>query len=160
MTWRLASKEYEKSKGDQNRELLYQLVKNNEPLGIIAFDGSEPVGWCSISPREKLPRLESSRLFKRIDDAPVWGITCMFIKKEYRKRGLSPVLIKEASAYAFSKGAHVIEAYPVISSANKFMPDVFAYYGLVSAFEKAGFKKIKQASEARLIMRLFQDTRP
>ena len=64
MTWRLASKEYEKSKGDQNRELLYQLVKNNEPLGIIAFDGSEPVGWCSISPREKLPRLESSRLFK------------------------------------------------------------------------------------------------
>ena len=78
----------------------------------------------------------------------------MFIKKEYRKKGISSILIKEASMYAFSKGAKVIEAYPVISPKNKPMPDVFVYYGLVNAFNKAGFKKVKQASENRLIMRL------
>jgi len=154
MTWRLVSKEYEKSKGDRNRELLYQLAKNKEPLGVIAFEDRNPIGWCSISPREKLIRLENSRLFKRIDDTPVWSITCMFIKKEYRKKGISSLLIKEASLYAFLKGAKAIEAYPLISTKNKMIPDVFAYYGLVNAFKKAGFKKIKKASENRLIMRL------
>ena len=154
MTWRLLSKDYEKNKGVHNRELFYQLTKNKEPLGIIAFDNRRPIGWCSISPREKLIRLENSRLFKKIDDTPVWSITCMFIKKEYRKKGISSMLIKEASIYAFSKGAKVIEAYPVISAKNKPMPDVFVYYGLVNAFNNAGFRKVKQASENRLIMRL------
>jgi GNAT superfamily N-acetyltransferase len=154
MTWRLLSKEYEKNKGAHNRELFYQLVKNKEPVGVIAFDYGKPIGWCSISPREKLIRLENSRLFKRMDDTPVWSITCMFIKKEYRKKGISPMLIKEASKYAFLKGATVIEAYPVLSTKNKMIPDVFAYYGLVNAFKDAGFKKVKQASENRLIMRL------
>ena len=154
MTWRLVSKEYEKSKGAHNRELFYQLVKNKEPLGVIAFEDGKPIGWCSISPGEKLIRLENSRLFKRIDDTPVWSITCMFIKKEYRKKGISSMLIQEATLYAFLKGAKVIEAYPVISTKNKTMPDVFVYYGLVNAYKKAGFKKVKQASEHRLIMRL------
>ena len=54
MTWRLVSKEYEKNKGARNRELLYQLVKNNEPLGIVAFEDGEPIGWCSISPQGKI----------------------------------------------------------------------------------------------------------
>ena len=153
MTWRLVSKEYEKNKGAHNRELFYQLVKNKEPLGVIAFEDGKPIGWCSISPGEKLIRLENSKLFKRIDDTPVWSITCLFIKKEYRKKGISSMLIKEASIYAFLKGAKVIEAYPVISIKNKMIPDVFAYYGLENAFKKAGFKKVKQASENRLIMR-------
>ena len=87
MTWRLVSKEYEKNKGAHNRELFYQLVKNKEPLGVVAFEDGKPIGWCSISPREKLIRLENSRLFKRIDDTPVWSITCMFIKKNTGKKG-------------------------------------------------------------------------
>ena len=154
MTWRLLSKEYEKSKGALNRELFYQLVKNKEPLGVIAFEDGKPIGWCSISPREKLIRLENSKLFKRIDDTPVWSITCMFIKKEYRKKGISSMLIKEASIYAFLNKAKAIEAYPVIATKDKMMPDVFVYYGLVNAFKDAGFKKVKQASANRLIMRL------
>jgi hypothetical protein len=64
------------------------------------------------------------------------------------------MLIKEASIYAFLKGAKVIEAYPLIPTKNKVIPDVFAYYGMVNAFKNAGFKKVKQASENRLIMRL------
>jgi GNAT superfamily N-acetyltransferase len=157
MTWRLLSKEYQRNQGAGNRELFYQLVKNKEPLGVIGFDGTKPIGWCSVSPREKLTRLENSRLFKRIDNAPVWSITCLYIKKDYRKKGLSSMLIKEASAYAFLKGAKIIEAYPIISEKNKTMPDVFAYYGLSHAFNKAGFKKVRQVSDTRLIMRLTND---
>jgi GNAT superfamily N-acetyltransferase len=156
MTWRLNSKEYENNKGDKNRELLYQLVKRNEPLGIIAFDKEEPIGWCSVSTREKLCKLETSRLFKKIDDNPAWSITCIFVKKEYRKKGISSLLIKEAAAYAFLNKAKMIEAYPLVSKKNKIIPDLFAYYGLSSAFKKAGFKKVKQVSEKRLIMRLVQ----
>jgi ribosomal protein S18 acetylase RimI-like enzyme len=156
MTWRLQNKEYEKNKGANNRELLYQLVKGEEPLGMIAFDDAEPIGWCSVSPREKLCKLETSRILKKIDSRPVWSITCIFIKRQYRKRGISPLLITETSAYAFSHGAKIIEAYPLVSESNRMIPDLFAYYGLSNSFKKAGFKKVKQASEKRLIMRLMQ----
>ncbi len=29
-----------------------RLVTNATPIGVLAFEGDEPVGWCSIAPRE------------------------------------------------------------------------------------------------------------
>ena len=36
------------------------LVKAGTPVGVLAFDGDEPVGWCSIAPRETYARLSRS----------------------------------------------------------------------------------------------------
>jgi hypothetical protein len=60
-----------------------------------------PVAWCSVAPRESFSALERSRVLKRIDDAPVWSISCFFIRKEFRKQGLS-VKILEAIDHLFN----------------------------------------------------------
>ena len=112
MYWRLTHKEYENNKGVKNKEKLHALVKKGRPLGVLAFDQDIPVGWCSTSPRRSLVRLKNSRLFKRIDEKPVWSISCLFIKKEYRRKGLSKYIIQAASNFAFNEGATIIEAYP------------------------------------------------
>jgi len=156
MTWRLPANEYEKNKGAKNCDLFHQLIKQKEPVGIIAFESSVPIGWCSVSPREKLVRLKNSRIFKSIDDKPVWSITCLYIDKRYRKRGMSVKLVEEACKYAFKQGAKIVEAYPVIPPLNKNIPDLFAYYGLESAYQKAGFIKVKQASDSRTVMRCYK----
>jgi len=110
MTWRLSPKDYQKNKGEKNRALFRDMAESGKPLGIIAFAGEEPAGWCSVSPRESLLRLENSRLLKRPDDLPVWSITCFFVKKEFRRKGLTTAMIRAAAAYAFDHGAPAVEA--------------------------------------------------
>jgi hypothetical protein len=36
---------------------MHELVKAGMPIGILAYDGRDPVGWCSIAPRETYGRL-------------------------------------------------------------------------------------------------------
>ena len=65
MTWRLTHKEYESNKGANNKIKFYNLIKERLPLGVLAYYNDFPIGWCSISPRKSLIRLENSKLFKR-----------------------------------------------------------------------------------------------
>jgi len=153
MTWRLTSKQYEKFKGIGNKNKIHKLVLDRKPLGVLAFENNIPVGWCSVSPRDTLARLENSRLLKRLDNIPVWSICCLFIKKEYRRKNLSSQLISAAADYAFKNGATVVEAYPVIPK-KKEMPDIFAFTGIANAYKKAKFRIASQPNENRLIMRL------
>lgn len=155
MWWRLKNKDYQQSKGIKNKELLTNLISNSRPLGIIAYKKSTPIGWSSVSPRKSLKRLETSRLFKPVDNIDVWSITCLYVDKKIRNTGLSVKLISQASEFAFENGATCIEAYPIHSYKNK-TPDVFAYVGFKNAYNNAGFKSIKQCSKTRLIMRKYK----
>ena len=153
MFWRLTSKEYELNKGESNRIKIHDLVQGKKKLGIIAFKNDMPIGWCSISPRNTLTRLENSHLLKRIDDVPVWSITCLFVKKEFRRKNISSILASEAAKFAFKNGALVVEAYPIIPKKKK-VPEIFAFTGFASAYKKAKFKIVRKPNENRLIMRI------
>jgi len=152
MTWRLNKQDYDKGKGEGNKRSIRKLVEKNEFIGVIAFSGAEPAGWCAIAPREKYIRLEKSRALKPVDDQPVWSVSCFFILKPYRRKGLSVKLLKATLKFAKEQGATLIEAYPVESKDGN-MPDVFAWTGFVSTFTKEGFKEVKRHTPARPILR-------
>lgn len=152
MTWRLNNKEYQLQKGEGNKKSFHQLIKTGKPLGVLGFFEGKPVGWCSVSPRDSLVRMENSRLLKRIDQQPVWSISCLYLDKNFRRQGLATGLIKAARDYAFEQGAPVVEAYPMIPKKNN-MPAVFAWVGFEKSFRKAGFQVVAKPSDTRLIMR-------
>src|SRR5574337_378812 len=79
MTWRAISTEYQQLGPAGRKRVLKSLVKAAVPTGIMAYQAGEPVGWCSIAPRETYQRLEKSRALKRIDDRPVWAVACFFV---------------------------------------------------------------------------------
>ncbi|HDR06229.1 MAG TPA: GNAT family N-acetyltransferase, partial [Candidatus Coatesbacteria bacterium] len=76
MYWRLKRKDFDKGYGEANRRELRRIVEAGEAPGILAYEGDEPVGWCSVAPREAFPSLDRSPVLKRVDDEPVWSITC------------------------------------------------------------------------------------
>lgn len=154
MTWRLQKADFEKSKGDGNKKAIRKLVKNNEPLGVLAFVDETPVGWCAVAPREKYIRLQHARVLKPVDNKPVWSVSCFFIAKGYRRKGLSLKLLKATLNFARSNGATIVEAYPVKPKDDK-LPDVFAWTGILDTFQKAGFKEVKGHSPSRPIVRFF-----
>jgi GNAT superfamily N-acetyltransferase len=158
MFWRLERAMFKKTKGEGNRQILKQVVEADEQPGILAYDESQAVGWCGIAPREKLAALENSRILKRVDDQPVWSITCFFMKKEARRRGMMEGLIKAAVKYARTNGAQIVEAYPIDMQSPKLAGQTFnsysGYMGVASVFRALGFEQVGQASETQLILRL------
>ena len=153
MFWRVPRKQYEADKGARNKRAFQKIVKSGRKPGIVAYMNEEPIGWCAVAPREDYTGLATSRLLKAIDDKPVWTISCLFVKKPYRRQGISAMLLEAATKFARSQGAKIVEGYPVETSMEQ-MPDPFLWHGTTSAFKSAGFTEVLRRSPARPIMRL------
>jgi GNAT superfamily N-acetyltransferase len=153
MWWRLSRSAWTKQKGAGNRRAFRRIVESGDPPGILAYDGGKPVGWCAIGPREIYPVLERSRTLKRVDEQPVWSVTCFFVARPYRRKGITAKLLTAAVKYARTRGAKLIEGYPVAPRKGS-IPDAFAWTGLVGAFEEAGFVEVARRSPSRPIVRL------
>jgi len=152
MYWRMRRKEYDALRGLGTKRKMKNLVNKGTVPGILAYDKDEAVGWCSVAPRVDFPVLENSRVLKKIDDKPVWSVVCFFIKKNYRKQGLSVELLNGAKKFVKISKGKIIEGYPVEPKSGK-TADVFAWTGLSSAYKKAGFEEVARRSETRPIMR-------
>jgi len=151
MFWRLSRSRWQAQKGAGNRRAFRRLVASGGTPGILAYAGGRPVGWCAIAPREDYPGLARSRVLKPVDETPVWSVTCLFIAKPYRRRGLSAALLSAAADLARSRGARLVEGYPVEPAAT--LPDPFVWTGLASSFRRAGFGEVARRSPTRPIMR-------
>jgi GNAT superfamily N-acetyltransferase len=151
MVWRVPRGRFDQQKGAGNRRALRALVEQAPP-GILAYAGKTAVGWCAVAPREQYPVLGRSRLFPPSGEEAVWSISCLFIARSNRGRGLSSELARAAAAYAFSQGARVVEGYPY--EPGKRTAPAFVWTGLVSSFERAGFHEAARPSRTRRLMRL------
>lgn len=156
MSWRLKRSDFERQKGNANRLAMRTLVEQNENVGILAYIDGKPIGWCAVAPREVYLRLENSKVWKRIDNEPVWAITCFFIAKSYRRKGISFELVKGAINYCNANHIKVIEGYPVVPYGDN-IPDAFAWTGIPTVFEKAGFVVAERRSQSKPMMRYYID---
>ncbi len=152
MYWRIKRSEFDRQYGTKNKIALRKIIQAGQVPGILAFLGNEPIGWCSIAPREAFPVLDRSTTLKRIDDKSVWSIVCLFIAKEYRNRGYSKALIGAAVSYAKSNGAEIIEAYPLKSTKHR-VQSYASYMGFHKTFKELGFNNVIRRSKIRPIMR-------
>ena len=87
MYWRLGP-EYHKRPREKNRRALRSLVRRGPPPGLLAFDGERPVGWCQLTPRDDLDWLNRKAAFERVDTLPVWSISCFYVRRGYRGKGV------------------------------------------------------------------------
>jgi GNAT superfamily N-acetyltransferase len=149
---RQTSAEFRANRGSGNKRIMKRLVASGEVPGLLAYENGKPVGWAAVGPRAVYRRLECSRVLKPVDDAPVWSAPCFFVSQDARGRGVTPALLEAASKFARSRGAKVLEGYPVDARGKK-LPDAFAWWGLASAFRKSGFREVARRSASRPIVR-------
>ena len=153
MFYRRPRAEFSKGKGEGNRRALQSLVRRGEEPGLLAYADGEPVGWCSVAPREQFPSLERSRVLAPIDDKPVWSVTCFFVARGWRRKGITVALLRAAALRAAERGARILEGYPIAPKKGAQAVDTFAWTGLAGGFEKAGFTEAARRSPTRPIMR-------
>ncbi len=87
MYWRIGRGYRDRTRA-KNRADFQAIVEHGPPPGaLIAFDGAAPVGWCQVGPRAALPGLAHAWRLAPIDEAPVWALSCLYVRKGYRRRG-------------------------------------------------------------------------
>ena len=141
--------EYRKRHPDENKAAFRAVVKRGPPPGLLAFDGDVAVGWCQLTPRDRVPQLDRTWRLKRLDDVPVWSLSCFYVRKGYRKRGITSALIAAALKTARRAGAPALEAYPFDATVSPSSSGT----GYASTFARAGFKTVARRDRARPIMR-------
>jgi GNAT superfamily N-acetyltransferase len=149
MYWRMGGAY--RGRREENRAALRKMVERGPPPGLVALDGDLAVGWCQLTPREALPWLDRMWWFQRVDDVPVWSISCFFVRKSYRRLGVMTQLITAAVETAKHAKAAALEAYPIDMNAPKSSSNIFV--GTASTFGRAGFKEVARRAAARPIMR-------
>lgn len=152
MWFREPAAAYRANYGAKNRAAFRSIVRRGPAPGVLAYVDGKVAGWSAVAPRAEYVRLARSRTLAPVDDAPVWSITCFFIDRAARGRGVSKALIEGAAALAAEHGARLLEAYPVDPGGGRIAPDA-AYHGLASAFRAVGFEEVARRSPKRPIVR-------
>ncbi|MEO1062056.1 MAG: GNAT family N-acetyltransferase [Actinomycetota bacterium] len=130
-----------------------ELVEVGPPPGLLAYDGSDPVGWCKVMPRTALPGLANSRYFKTdLDIEGVWSLACFVVRRSHRGRGLTTVLTKAAIEFVRANGGVILESYPWDTDQVK--ADSVVYTGLASTFARLGFEVVQRRADHKPMMRI------
>lgn len=148
MFWRIGN-DYRQRPSAANRADFFKLVQHGPPPGLLAYDGDLAVGWCQLTPRADLPWLDRAWRLKRPDDVPVWSLSCFYIRKGYRQRGVTTALITAAIAAARRAGAPALEAYPLDAD----LTPSTSHTGYATTFLRAGFKEVARHVPPRPIFR-------
>ena len=150
MYWRIGSA-YRRRPAADNKADFCQLLQSGPPPGLLAFHDGLAVGWCQLTPRSAVPWLDRTWRLKSLDDLPVWSITCFYIRKGWRKRGITAALIAAALETAKAAGAPALEAYPLDGERSPSATST----GYLSTFEQAGFSIVARRSPERPVMRYY-----
>ena len=150
MYWRIGP-EYHKRSRAKNKSALHRIVGQGSPPGLLAFDGEQAIAWCQLTPRQDLCWLNRKQVFEPVDDAKVWALSCFYIRRGYRRRGVMTALIVEALKAAKRANAPALEAYPVDTAQPGSTSNVFT--GTVSTFRRLGFRTVARRQASRPIMR-------
>jgi GNAT superfamily N-acetyltransferase len=148
MYWRIGA-DYRTRPAARNKKAFREIVEEGPPPGLLAFAGDLAVGWCQVGPRASLPWLNRAWRLAPVDEAPVWSLSCFYIRKGYRRRGVTSALVAAALKAAKRAGAPALEAYPLDASLTPSASST----GFRTTFERAGFKIVACRVPPRPIMR-------
>ena len=151
--FRLRGKQWSSATPDNNREALRtQVCDAEQPPGVLAYDGTTPVGWCAVAPRTSYPRVLASPYW-RTDRPDAWVITCFVAPVGHRRQGLARELALGAVDFAQSYGATVVEGCAVDTTTTGRITSADLYRGPLSVFLDTGFTEVSRTSPQWVLVR-------
>jgi len=132
------------------------LVRKGRSHAILVYDGEIPVGWCKYETDEELPRIDSGRGYKKVgkpaEADKLWRITCFFVDRKFRGKGVAKIALKAALRSIRSQGGGIVEAYPVVSEKMAAVPE-WRWFGTPSMFRRERFTTVARLGTSGVLMR-------
>jgi GNAT superfamily N-acetyltransferase len=140
----------------ERKAMFHKIVDRGPAPGVLAYRGAQAVGWCAVGQRGSFARFQASKVSKPVEDTSdpgsTFAITCFFVRKGHQRRGLMRELSLAAIAMARAAGGRAVEVCPIEADRPLVWGDGFV--GIVSVFQRLGFREIARRSPRRPLMRL------
>jgi GNAT superfamily N-acetyltransferase len=139
--WCLAFHQKGTGSSSGNREEKERLVRERRTHAALVYGEGVAVGWCQFGPTDELPRIKHKRQYLlALTTLPDWRITCFFVDRDHRGKGVSAVALEGALSEIARLGGGVVESYPE-DVEDRRVSGSFLYNGAVSLFERYGFQR-------------------
>jgi GNAT superfamily N-acetyltransferase len=135
-----------------NRAEKEELVAQGRAQAALVFEGDDCVGWCQFGPTRELPRIKSVKAYEAgLTALPDWRITCFFIARRHRQKGVAAAALDGALAEIARLGGGVVESYPDVVEETK-LARGFGHNATVGMFERRGFVRQRQIAKNRWVV--------
>ncbi len=135
----------------RNRQDKKSLVEKGRSHGVLVYSDGEPVGWCQYGPKEELPRIDTGRIYMKLrintGKRRLWWITCFWVDRRHRNRGVATTALKAALNSIRKRGGGLVEAYP--ATHKGFPAD---WFGTLTMFKKEGFEVVARFGKSNVLV--------
>jgi GNAT superfamily N-acetyltransferase len=136
-----------------NRALKERLVREGKAHAALVFDGEVAVAWCQYGSPAELPSIYHLKEYEAgLREKPDYRITCFFVDRNYRRKGVAAVALRGALDLIAKAGGGAVEAYPQ-DTGGKRTSGSFLYNATRSLFEQAGFSYERSKGKNHCVMR-------
>ena len=136
---------------EMNRALKESLVRAGRTHAALVYDGPDVVGWCQFGTPAELPA-RMTGFAKLGAPVPDWRITCFFVDRDHRRRGVAQGALAGALHMIAAAGGGTVDAYPIAVGRKQYSSS-FLWSGTESMFAEAGFRSVGALGARKLVMR-------
>ncbi len=136
-----------------NREFKRRLVEEDRAHAALVFDGDVAVAWAEYGRVEELPNIHHRTEWEQgVVRMPDYRITCLFVDRRYRRKGMATVAVRGALALIAAAGGGIVESYPHDLPPGKKTSASFLYNATRSMYEQLGFTYERAKGKGNCVM--------
>lgn len=140
-----------------NREFKKKLVETGHTHAALVYDGDDAVAWAQFGTVAELPNIHHRKQWEaETEQRPEYRITCLFVDKRYRRKGLTAIAVRGALALIAQQGGGLVEAYPHDladkKKAGKKTSSSFLYNATRTMYEREGFTYLRPKGQGNCVM--------
>jgi GNAT superfamily N-acetyltransferase len=135
---------------EARRRRKLERVRGGRAHAALVFDRDDCLGWCQFGAPEEVPRIKSRAAYEKGRSTPPdWRITCHFVGKGHRRRGVASAALAGALDLIARLGGGTVEGYPEGADA---VPAGFLFNGALSTYERLGFERNRMIGKHRWVV--------
>ena len=145
---------------EQRRSDKEARVREGRAHAALVYDGPSAVGWCQFGPTDELPRIKLKRAYQDgLTSLPDWRITCFFVDRDYRGKGVASKALDGALDEIARLGGGTVESYPQDVEGQS-TSGSFLYNATITIFERRGFQRTRKLGKNHWVVTRVIDSRP
>jgi GNAT superfamily N-acetyltransferase len=150
ITFHLASRGSDRTV-EQNHSEKEELVRANRSPAALVYDGADIAGWCQFGPPAELPARMSG--YRNLSlGLPDWRVTCFFVDRDHRRRGVAKAALAGALRMIATRGGGTVDGDPNDSHGRSTSGSLL-WSGTASMFAEAGYRPIGALGPSKSVMR-------
>jgi GNAT superfamily N-acetyltransferase len=136
-----------------NREFKRRLVEQGRTHAALVLDGDDAIAWAQYGTVEELPNIHHRKEWEKgVVRRPDYRITCLFVDRRYRRKGVASIAVRGALALIAAAGGGLVESYPHDLPPGKKTSASFLYNATRTMYEQLGFEFQRSKGQGNCVM--------